>query len=208
MSKSFKFIVTGPLALKVSIMTTIESSSIVVQWDAMDDSLITTYALTWFSSARDLVSHRTEQTSYTINGLILNTVYVIIAFAMNSCGTGPKFTTSVILSASTTSTTSSITPTVTPSTSPVTIMSTVYTTMINPSTTSIISTNPSANSFNSMISTSIDTVINSVESTTTTINNLISNISTYTILLSTSPAKTTMANNNNSEFSVIVILLQ
>ena len=107
---SFNFIVTGPPGLKVyvSIMKSIESSSIVARWDAVDNSLITTYAFIWFSSAIDLFSHRTVFTSITINGLTLNAVYTIIAFAQNDCGTGPKFNTSVILSPNTTSTISSI----------------------------------------------------------------------------------------------------
>ena len=215
--KSLKFIVTGPLALKVRIMTTTESSSIVVRWDAVDDSLITGYTLTWFSSARDLVDRRTGQTSYTINGLTLNTIYTIIisTYVQNDCGTGPRFTTSIILSASTTSTTSSITPTVTPSitstvtasTNPVTIMSTVYPTIINPSTASTISIISSTTSTILTITTSIGTVINTAETTTTAINIPIITISTDTVFFSTSPAKTTMADKNGelTELSIFIM---
>ena len=217
LSKSFKFIVTEPPALKVSIMTNIESSSIVVQWDAGKDSRTTTYVVTWFSSLRDLVNDKVvDLKSFTINGLTLNKVYIMTAFALNDCGSGPKLTTSIILSTNTTSTTSSITPTVTANTNPVTIMSTVYTTMINPSTTSTISMNPitastiSMNSStaltNSMITASIVTVINIAETTTTAVNNPIIAVSTDTLLISTSPAKTNMA-VKNSEFSIIVIIV-
>ena len=51
----------------------IESLSIVVQWDAVDDSLPTTYTIVWTDEG-DLfeVATLTEQTSYTISGLTLD----------------------------------------------------------------------------------------------------------------------------------------
>ena len=71
--------------------------STVVQWDEVDDSLNTTYIVTW-TSERDHITHHstlTEQSSYTITGLTLDTVYTITVTASNRCGQGPEFMTSV-----------------------------------------------------------------------------------------------------------------
>ena len=68
-------------------------------------------------------------TSYTIYGVTLDTVYTITVNALNSCGYGPDFITSVHVSLSTACT---ISPTVIVSTTPMTIVSTA-----NPSTTTI-----------------------------------------------------------------------
>ena len=83
---------TGPPALRVNIIKNITNSSIVVQWDAVDDFLHTTYTVTW-TDDRDLheVAILEEQTSYTITGLILDTVYTIFVVARNDCGDGPDF---------------------------------------------------------------------------------------------------------------------
>ena len=77
-------------------MKNIESLSIVVQWDAVDDSLHTGYTVTWRDD-RDLSEVATvdEQTSYTITGLTLDTFYTITVTAANMCGSGPEFSTSV-----------------------------------------------------------------------------------------------------------------
>ena len=227
--KLFKLIVIGPPALKVNIMTNIESSSIVVQWNEVEDSRITSYLITWYSSSVQLVTKRlsSDQASYAITGLTLNTVYTIHAFAQNNCGSGPKFTTSIILSTTTTST-SSISPIVTTSTNPMATMSanatimnpntnSIYTSTtppysMSPSTTSMNSMNPTTTSDSinpsatSMITTSINTAINNVRTTTTAVNNPINTISTGTLFLSTSPAQTTMA-DNNSEFSSIIVMV-
>ena len=81
-----------PPNLTVSTTKNIESSSIVVQWDAVDDSLITTYAITWTGDGVNLqTAALTEQTSYTITGLTLDTVYTITVTAGNMCGQGPEF---------------------------------------------------------------------------------------------------------------------
>ena len=73
--------------------------SIVLQWDAVDDFLITTYTVTWSRVGGGLqVATLTEQTSYTITGLTLNTVYTISVTAANMCGSGPEFFTAYILS--------------------------------------------------------------------------------------------------------------
>ena len=206
-------------------MTIIEHSSIVVQWDVVEDSRRTIYTVTWFGSSEGNVHSDTkrlsDQTSYEITGLTLNTVYsitVFATFAESACGSGPKFTTSIILSTTTTPTSSSTSPTVTTSTNPMATMS-ANATIMNPntnsansiytSTTPLYSMNPTTTSDSinpsatSMITTSIDTAINNVRTTTTAVNNPINTISTGTLLLSTSPAKATMA-DNNSEFSIII----
>ena len=87
----------------MNIIKDIESSSIVVQWDAVDESFITTYILTWSRAGGSLqVATLTEQTSYTITGLILDTVYTITVTAANRCGLGPEFRTSIQISTGTT----------------------------------------------------------------------------------------------------------
>ena len=90
---------SGPPVLTVKIMNNTESSCITVQWDEVDASLTTTYIVTW-SSERDHITHPvtlTEQSSYTITGLTLDTVYTITVTAANRCGTGPEYSTSVSL---------------------------------------------------------------------------------------------------------------
>ena len=101
-------------------MKNIESSSIVVQWDAVNDSLITTYTVTWTRTggSSPQVATLAEQTSFTITGLTLDTVYTITVTAANDCGTAPEFKTSIILSINTTFTISSINSYVTVSTNP------------------------------------------------------------------------------------------
>ena len=74
--------------------------SVVIQWDEVDDSLPTTYIVTW-TSERDLnnvqVKTLIEQSSYTITGLTLDTVYTITVTAANRCSTanGSKYKTNV-----------------------------------------------------------------------------------------------------------------
>ena len=90
---------TGPPALTVNIMKNIESLSTVVQWDAADPSLATNYTVTWTSETDPTQSvATTEQTSYTITGLTLDTVYTITVTAINKCGQGPGFSTSTTIS--------------------------------------------------------------------------------------------------------------
>ena len=62
----------------------------------MDDFLHTTYTIIW-TDDRDLhgVDTVEEQTSYTITGLTLDTVYTIYVATANICGDGPEFRTSV-----------------------------------------------------------------------------------------------------------------
>ena len=80
-------------------MKNIESSSVVVQWDAVDDSLTTIYTITWTSAGGGLqVATLIEQTSYIITGLTLDTVYTITVTVANVCGSGPEFRTSILIS--------------------------------------------------------------------------------------------------------------
>ena len=95
----------GPPALRVNIMKNITNSSIVVQWDAVDDFLPTTYTVMW-TDDRNLhkVAIVEEDTSYTITGLTIDTVYKIFVSAANKCDSGPEFKMSVSISTGTTST--------------------------------------------------------------------------------------------------------
>ena len=85
-------------------MKNIENLSIVVQWD-VDDPLLTTYYTIFWTNGRDLFEVATvdEQTSYIITGLTLDTVYTITVTAVNMCGSGPEFRTSVLFPTGTTS---------------------------------------------------------------------------------------------------------
>ena len=141
---------TGPSALTVNIIKNIESSSIVVQWDAADDSLTTTYTIIWTRAGGGAPQIATviEQTSYTINGLALDTVYTITVAAANPCGSAPEFSTSIILATVTTSTTFIISSYVVASANPTIIISTV-----NPSSTATTFMTSSKNSITSTITT-------------------------------------------------------
>ena len=87
-----------PSDLIVSITEIIMNLSVVVQWDEVDDSLNTTYIVTW-TSERVSFSHPvlTEQPSYAItnNHHTLDTVYNITVTSGNRCGQGPEFMTNV-----------------------------------------------------------------------------------------------------------------
>ena len=86
----------APPVLTVNIIKNIGASSIIVQWNAVDDSLTTTYTITWTRTGYGLqVATLTEQSSYTIAGLTLDMVYAITISAANKCGDGPEFRTSV-----------------------------------------------------------------------------------------------------------------
>ena len=89
-------ICTGPSALTVNVTKNNESLSSVVQWDAVDGSLATNYIVTWTSETDPTQSVTTTmETSYTITGLTLDTVYTITVAAVNMCGSGPAFSTSI-----------------------------------------------------------------------------------------------------------------
>ena len=129
-------------------MKKIENLSIVVQWDEVDDSLTTTYTVTW-TSERDHILHHDaiiEQSSYIISGLTLDTVYTITVTAANRCGQGPEYRTSVSLITDASSTIANIStntvtiPVASPSsvtTSTVQHVLTASTTVMNPNTTAI-----------------------------------------------------------------------
>ena len=172
---------TGPSALTVNITKNIENSSIIVQWDVVDDYLTTSYTVVW-TSERDhnlQVVTLTEQSSYTITGLTFDTIYTIFVIAANRCGTGPEFTTSISLSADTTSTTSSISPTVTTSTNPMTIMSTA-----NPNAATVTTTDVTITD----TTTTVTTITSSTIATTSTIQ---LRLSTTTTSIKMNPSTTT-----------------
>ena len=99
----FTFVFTDPPALSVNVTKNIETLSIVVQWDVVDDFLPTNYTVTWTSESDDIqVTTPIEQTSYILTGLTVNTVYTITVTAANMCGSGPEFTTSISFSSDTT----------------------------------------------------------------------------------------------------------
>ena len=89
------------LMVNIILIKDNENSSIVVQWDIVDDSLTTTYIVTWTSESDHILHHTTriEQSSYRITGLTLDTVYTITVTASNRCGQGPEYRTSVLLPA-------------------------------------------------------------------------------------------------------------
>ena len=108
----------------MTITKSTESSLIVVQWDKVDDSLPTTFIVTWTSERDHIERSRglVGLTSYNITGLTIDTVYNITVTATNICGTGPEYRTIVSLTLDTTSTTSS--PAVAASINTVTVLST------------------------------------------------------------------------------------
>ena len=61
----------------------------------MDDFLPTIYAIIWIERGLFQVGTVDEQTSYTITGLTLDTVYIITVSAANMCGQSPEVRTSV-----------------------------------------------------------------------------------------------------------------
>ena len=156
----------------MNIIKNIERSSIIVQWDVVDGSLPTTYTVTW-TDDRDLHGGDTvdEQTSYTITGLTLDTVYTITVTAANMCGSGPYFITSVSLSTDATSTTTTISPTVTASTNTVTTMLTTSSTTItsriiaNSTTTNTVVTTVGRNDDTSTKATAVTTLITIIPTT-------------------------------------------
>ena len=72
--------------------------SVIVHWDEVDDSLSTTYIVIWTSDRDHNIQVETleEQSSYTITGLTLDTVYTITVTASNKCGAGLEYSTSVL----------------------------------------------------------------------------------------------------------------
>ena len=173
---------TGPSALTANIIKNIESSSIVVQWDAVDDSLPTIYTVTW-TDHRDLngVDTLDEQTSYTITGLTLDTVYTITVSAANRCDSGPEFRTSVSLSTDITSTTTTISPTVS---NPMSVTSTINpVSIIRSATNTAASAITTTNSMSAAVSRDTGSTIKSTTSVAAPSSHLGSTIATCTTLI-------------------------
>ena len=167
-----------PPALTVSIMKITERSSVVVQWDEADDSFINNYIVTW-TSERDHNAHHVtliEQSSYTITGLTLDTVYTITVTASNRCGTGPEYRTSVSL---TTDITSTISPAATLSmTSTTSIDITTTTTSSSITTTTILMTTSRVSRIATTTTNLHATFTTTIVKDTSNANNLCTYIST------------------------------
>ena len=164
----FIFPLIGPSVFTVNIMKNIMNSSIVVQWDAVDDSLHTAYTIIW-TDDRDLheVDTVDEQTSYTITGLTLDTVYIITVTAANIyCGSGSEFRTSVSLSTDMTSTTSTISPTVTSTVDPMSIIKSATTTATITIIITITASGSAITTTNSMIAAVSRDTVNTIKATT------------------------------------------
>ena len=166
----FESYFTGPAALTVNIIKNTESSSLVVQWDEVDDFLTTTFIVTWTSERDHIVNHvtLTEQSSYTITGLTLDTVYTITVTASNTCGGGPEYGTSVSL---TTGATSTIFATSTNTMTSMAIATSATITAVNPSTTTIVTADAASSIIAktaSLISTTSSTNPSTIIATTIT----------------------------------------
>ena len=133
-------------------MTNTESSSIVVEWDKVDDSLPTNYTVTWTSNRTNSMHSHTliEQLLYTITGLTVDTVYAVAVYAANRCVTGPQYRTNVSLSASNT--------TILKTTTASTTQNTAFTTTITSSSISTVNTIiiPSSSTVNSADTSTVD----------------------------------------------------
>ena len=81
----------GPPGVRVNSVKNVEDLSTVIQWDAVNNPLPTTYTVTW-TDDRNLhgVDTVDEQTSYTITGLTLDTVYTVTVTPANTCGDGTE----------------------------------------------------------------------------------------------------------------------
>ena len=157
--------ILDPTALTVNVTKSVASSSIVVQWDAVDDSLITTYVVTWTKNGVNLqTATLTERTSYTITGLTLDTVYTITVTARNDCDRGPEFTTSVLFSANTVSTILNISPTtittISATTTAISVTTTATSTASITNTTTITSTITTTAITTNATTTTVDTTSN------------------------------------------------
>ena len=161
---------TGPSALQVTTTKNITNLSVALQWNKVNDSLPTTYVVTWTSERDHILQVKTliEQSSYTITELTLDTVYTITVTANNRCGTGPEFNNIVLLATYTNSTISSLSST---SANPMTIM-------------------PAANSSSTSTATAI-MIANSSFATTSSSAAYITQHSTTTTTVMMSPGTTT-----------------
>ena len=185
----------------MNITKNIGSSSIVVQWDAVDDFLPITYIVTWTSQRDHIVQVATliEQTSYTITGLTLDTVYNITVEAANMCGSGPDFRISITLSTDTIFTISSISPTVTASTD----LTTIIISTVNLSSTS---TTMTTNSITTTLNANAD--ISASRNPDTTMTTTITNPSLTNgtnIVVSSTNIVNTPTTDETSKFSTYVV---
>ena len=174
----------------MNITKNTESPSIVVQWNEVDDSLPTTYTVTWTSES-DLnnvqVNTLIEQSSCKITGLTLDTVYTITVTAANRCGTGPEYSTSVSLTIDASSTTSNKMNSIIIAN----INSASFTHHIsteNPSTTAITSV-----VLDSTIADSISVMMSSSTTASTSIYSSSSSVMIPSTAVSDSPSVTTSA---------------
>ena len=189
----------GPPALAVNITKNTENSSIVIQWNEVDDYLTTSYTVTWASERDHGLHHVTlvEESSYTITGLTLDTVYTITVTATNGCDQGPEYSTIASL---TTDTTSSINPTTTTHsmvtiTTPSSIAITTAVASFSITATTILMANPSRATTNSLTTT--------VSRIVTTTTNLHATITTTTLEdFSIVTVTTTITNNLCTYLSV------
>ena len=187
----------------MTITKNTESSSIVVQWDEVDDSLHTGYIVTWTSERGRMFKSLEEQSSYTITGLTLDTAYTITVKATNRCGTGPQYSTSVSL---TTDTTFSSTSTITAITNTITIISTasssISTAITNSSTTTITTSIPMMNPSTTTTTEAVDLM---TSSTTPSAVITSTNTTTDIISLSTTQPVDTSTTDDNSKILTIGI---
>ena len=88
----------------MNITKNIANLSLIIQWNAVEDLIRTTYiTVIWENGtdSTDNITARTDQTSYTIPGLIYLVEYNIIISAANDCGDGPEYNTSVLFATGT-----------------------------------------------------------------------------------------------------------
>ena len=178
----------GPPALTVNIVKSSKDSSIVVQWDKVDDFVPTTYIMTWTDENGHVVESfgLVEWSSYTITGLTLDTVYTITVAGSNICGNGPEYRTNISLSAGNVTVITNITPTVNSMTiMSITGPSTTTTTTVTNSSTATITTIIQHNTI-SVSNTVITTALTS-HSTSTVTNIIMSSTSTANPADATTP---------------------
>ena len=113
-------------------------SSIVVQWNKVDNSLPTTVVVMWTSKIDHHTSHGLVGfTSYTITGLTLDTVYNITVYASNTCGNESKFITSILLTTTKSASLRAAIASITPSIAIVSTTPSITTTITSPSISTV-----------------------------------------------------------------------
>ena len=119
-------------------MKKVENSSILVQWDVVDSYFATSYTVTWTSGFPIHSVTLIEQSSYTITGLTLGTIYTITVTAANKCGTGLTFKTNMLYSTDMIAAVCNIVPTVTYYTNSTTAVSSTCTANSFATTTDVL----------------------------------------------------------------------